>query len=142
MAALIFENYIVDNLIFKNNPNFNQIDEEVQIEPNIEVEISKDKDSAIVNLEITLNKNQNNPIYIVEVSIIGIFKYNSNESEGFNFDDLLTTNAIAILFPYARSLVSDLTAKSNMYPNFNLPIINVVQMLKENNQIKFNWLLI
>ena len=25
MAALIFENYIVDNLIFKNNPNFNQI---------------------------------------------------------------------------------------------------------------------
>ncbi|MGW1390035.1 protein-export chaperone SecB, partial [Streptomyces griseoluteus] len=110
MAALIFENYIVDNLIFKNNPNFNQIDEEVQIEPNIEVEISKDKDSAIVNLEITLNKNQNNPIYIVEVSIIGIFKYNSNESEGFNFDDLLTTNAIAILFPYARSLVSDLTA--------------------------------
>ena len=110
----------------------------MQIEPNIEVEISKDQDSAIVNLEITLNKNQNNPIYIVEVSIIGIFKYNSNESEGFDFDDLLTTNAIAILFPYARSLVSDLTAKSNMYPNFNLPIINVVQMLKENNQIKFN----
>ena len=42
----------------------------MQIEPNIEVEISKDKDSAIVNLEITLNKNQNNPIYIVEVSIM------------------------------------------------------------------------
>lgn len=137
MAALIFEQYIVDKLIFKNNPEFNQNENEVNMEPHISVEISKNESRAVVNLDINLNHNIENPIYLAEVSIIGIFEFNEEESDGYEFDELLSTNAIAILFPYARALLSDLTGKSNIYPNFNLPIINVVKMLKDNDDIRF-----
>lgn len=135
MAALKFNNYVVDHLIYRNNPNFNSQQTEIEIEPDISVTINKDQETAVVNLEVKLNNNQENPVYTVDVGIIGFFEYKEKEAENHNFKDLLTSNAIAILFPYARALISDITAKSNLYPNFNFPVINVVELLKKEEKI-------
>ncbi|APR60604.1 protein-export chaperone SecB [Staphylococcus condimenti] len=137
MASLIFKDYIVDKMLFKANPKYQEEENGITMEPDISAEISNDEKTAIVKLDGDINIELENPVYQVSVTIIGIFEYNQEEDEGIGFNDLLSSNAIAILYPYLRSLISELTTKSNNYPNFNLPVMNVVQMLKSENKIKF-----
>lgn len=136
MASLIFKDYIVDKMLFKANPNYEEEENGITMEPDISVEISNDEKTAVVKLDGDINTELENPVYQVSVTIIGIFEYNQ-EDDGIGFNDLLSSNAIAILYPYLRSIISELTNKSNTYPNFNLPVMNVVQMLKSENKIKF-----
>lgn len=57
--------------------------------------------------------------------MVGFFE---EESEGID----LSANAVAILFPYVRSLISDLTSKGSDDPII-LPPINVNSMLENDN---------
>lgn len=72
----------------------------------------------------------------MDVEIEGLFEFVESDSEGLKFEEYLTNNAVAILFPYLRSTISELTAKSNQFPVLNLPIINVAKMLDAENKIK------
>ena len=137
MASLIFKDYIVDKMYFKANPNYKEEENGITINPDISVEISNDNEIAIVKIDADINEDLDNPVYQVSVTIIGVFEFNQKEADEIKFDELLISNAIAILYPYLRSLVSELTNKSNNYPNFNLPVMNIVQMLKDNDKIKF-----
>ncbi|MDK7902793.1 protein-export chaperone SecB [Staphylococcus epidermidis] len=137
MASLIFKDYIVDKMYFKANPNYKEEENGITINPDISVEISNDNEIAIVKIDADINEDLDNPVYQVSVTIIGVFEFNQKEADEIKFDELLSSNAIAILYPYLRSLVSELTNKSNNYPNFNLPVMNIVQMLKDNDKIKF-----
>lgn len=139
MSSLKFDNYIIDTIEFKNNPNYIHDKEQVEVVPEFKAEISREENKAAVNLMVNINEKLENPIFTVSVSIVGFFEFVDveNESAVYSFDQLLKINAIAILYPYLRSVVSDITGKSNIYPNYNLPIINVVEKLKEENGIKF-----
>lgn len=99
-SILRFDNYIVDRAVFKNNPKFegDEIDIQFDIEP--QFQISEEKDSMIVVLEVDIFKDaiQNNYPFKM--------------------------NAVAILYPYIRSLVTSFTANSNITPLI-LPTINV-----------------
>ncbi len=59
------------------------------------------------------------------------------ESENIEFEDYLTTSAIAILFPYLRSVIADVTARSNEFPVLNLPVANISKMLVEQDAINY-----
>ncbi|WP_187331134.1 protein-export chaperone SecB, partial [Lactiplantibacillus plantarum] len=48
-------------------------------------------------------------------------------------DTLIKKNAVAILYPYVRSLVSGITNASNQFPALILPTINVAQLLDEQS---------
>ena len=49
----------------------------------------------------------------------------------------MTTSAIAILFPYLRSVIADVTARSNEFPVLNLPVANISKMLVEQDAINY-----
>ncbi|QLK86886.1 protein-export chaperone SecB [Staphylococcus sp. 17KM0847] len=137
MAGLKLKNFIVDKMLFKGNPNYIPEEDGIEMDPHISVEISKKDQSAVVKIDVEMNYDLENPVYLVEVAIVGVFEYNPEEGEGVTFDELLSSNAIAILYPYVRTIISDLTARSHTYPHFTLPIINVVKMLREEDGIRF-----
>lgn len=135
-AKITFSNYMVTELHYEQNSNYDFDAEKLDVDFNIKSKVQISQTNAAVSLSIICGRDDNSECpFIIRVSLMGIFEYEGNiKSE--EAKSLLTTNAIAILFPYLRSLVSDISGKSNIYPQYKLPLINVVAMLKENDDIE------
>lgn len=137
LAKLQFKNYHIANIEYKfnylhseeNNEETFKLGLDYKIEP-----INDDYSEAWVHLIFTTGDKElkNNSLYI-NVEIVGLFEINTeNQSVNDNID-FLTINANAILFPYLRSLVSEVTSKGNESPII-LPTINVVSFIKEQRK--------
>ena len=71
------------------------------------------------------------------MQIEGIFKYNAEEDEAkLGFDNLLKKNATAILFPYFRMVISQLTGMSGEYPALVLPTMNIGNLIDKQDKSK------
>ncbi|SEJ82432.1 preprotein translocase subunit SecB [Bhargavaea ginsengi] len=131
-AALQFAHYHVVETIYKNgllepDPDFT--------DPKFSFKLSLDKDNinhAVVWLSVELG-NPSDEHYVKAV-IAGFFRFNSEviteETEIISYYEI---NAASILFPYLRSLVSDLTSKGESKPVI-LPTINVHEMMQNSQQ--------
>ncbi|WP_407910874.1 hypothetical protein [Lactiplantibacillus brownii] len=65
------------------------------------------------------------------VEIEGSFDYHPDEDKtSKGITTFVRDNAVAILYPYARALIAQLTLSSNEFPGYNLPTINVPEALK------------
>ena len=80
-------------------------------------------------------ESEDSPFYI-DIVINGLFEYVPEENElELSMDDYLKENGIAILFPYARSIISTLTSQSNSsYPTIILPTINVPEVVRRSEK--------
>lgn len=136
MAGIIFNDFIICKASYVKNYNFKPNIEEVNVHTGFECEIAENRSNALVKLKSKTGdlEDESSP-FQVEVEIEGLFDFVEDESEGLRFEEYLTNNAIAILFPYIRSTISELTAKSNEFPVLNLPIINVAKMLATEEAI-------
>lgn len=136
MAGINFLNYIVDSMYYKTNPNFDLKSKEIIINEEIyaDINIIEEDETAMITLQAKLEESEEVP-FSFDVSIVGYFEFDVEESDGIQFKDFLKTNAIAILFPYLRTIVSDLTGKSNRFPNYNMPVRNIANEIVENNNI-------
>lgn len=137
MAAINFINYVVDTMYYKTNPEFDiENNKDITIDEDVDahIDIIDDEKTAIITLRAKLDEHKNVP-FSFEVSIVGYFEFDEEESEEIEFRDLLKTNAVAILFPYLRSIVSELTGKSNRFPNYNMPVRNIAREMSEKNNI-------
>lgn len=138
MAGIKFINYVVDTMMYKTNQSFNKEKlQNVEIKEKVKATIALKNDDSMstVILTSTLSESPENP-FSFEVTIVGYFEYNEKEAEEIEFKDFLKTNAIAILYPYLRCIVSELTGKSNVFPNYNMPVINISRELEETDRIK------
>lgn len=135
MTGLIFRNYVMDELSFKNNSKFHITTDEIELDVNFASKINVHDNAAVVSLKAYLDEDEQFP-FAFSAKIVGFFEYNEVEAENIEFQELLKTNAIAILFSYLRALVSDITGKSNVYPNYNIPVMNISHMLIEEGLIE------
>ncbi|HEA6159840.1 protein-export chaperone SecB [Staphylococcus aureus] len=131
-SPLKFKNFGIEKMIYTSDCN--KTIRNNKLKPNLECNVLRSKDDGNkfnikLNIEIG-DKKFNEYDFFVNVSIIGDFE----TEENINSD--LVPNAIAILFPYLRSLISDLTSKGNKKPII-LPPINVNDLL-ENAEIEEN----
>ena len=78
-----------------------------------------------VKLEVEIFKKTEEPPFTMKVVMEGFF-----EMIGVDKIEKYKANAIAIMYPYLRALVSTYTANSNVLPLI-LPAINVNAMLEE-----------
>lgn len=136
MAGIIFNDFLISKASYSKNHNFIHHTEEVNVHTRFECEIAENNENAIVRLKSqTGDLEDDSSPFQVDVEIEGLFEFIEVESEGLKFEEYLTNNAVAILFPYMRSTISELTAKSNEFPTLNLPIINVAKMLEADGTI-------
>lgn len=135
MAGLIFEDYYVEEASYKKNIIF-ETDNNINITTEFECVINMNNETeANVSLSAYIGDIKANSPFEVVVKIVGNFKYDDEDNNDISFETYLSENAIAILFPYLRSIISDMSAKSNEFPTLILPVINVVKLLEDNDSI-------
>lgn len=128
-SVLKFIRYEVNEIYFKKNINFKSNKEgtpiDLKIKPTIDV---KDKNMNItLQIIIFENSEQNNKPFEMKINLTGQFI-----AEGCNPEEF-KANAIAILYPYVRSIVSTYTANANITPLI-LPTINVNKLIKDQEE--------
>ena len=128
-SALIFEKYVVDKVSFQRNSEYDS-NEKKQIEFTINKEVEKDDNN---NMTVRLSafifqksKEYNYP-FEMEITLTVFFKID-NPSNEINYEP----NAIAILYPYIRAIVSTYTASANVMPLI-LSAINVNNFIKQRS---------
>ena len=128
-SVLRFIRYEVNEIYFKNNSNFKlnkygtPID--LKIIPTVDIE---DKNMNItLQIVIFEGAEQTNKPFEMKVNITGYFM-----AEGCN-PETLKANAIAILYPYVRAIVSTYTANANITPLI-LPTINVNKLIEDQEE--------
>ena len=125
---LIFKKYTVDEVIFKRNENYDSA-QKTRIEFSIDKEVRRKDNQMIVNLitRVFENCEEKNHPFEMTIEITGYFEI-ENEGKDINFEP----NAIAILYPYIRAIVSTYTASANINPLI-LPAINVNALFNKKN---------
>jgi preprotein translocase subunit SecB len=127
-SALRFQNYVVNHVTFKHNPKFNNESVTIDFNLNRNIVFKSDNEMAVtLELEVFPAYKEKNYPFNLKTVFTGYFEI---DLEGAEMDarKYAETNAIAILFPYMRALVSTFTANANVQPLI-LPPINVVKLM-------------
>ncbi|KIL23302.1 hypothetical protein B4134_0612 [Bacillus safensis] len=139
-AIFQFSDYNVLEIQYKLNPVFEE--DEASLSPgfSFDLEFSEEEDEALVYLGLELGDAdlQVNSFYL-NVKIAGNFIFRSEDEELVHEQKIeyCKINGVAILYPYLRALVSDITSKGSEQPII-LPTMNVVEMLRRNEMNKKN----
>lgn len=143
MAVISFENYVIDESYYKVNDFFEYTQDKLNMPVSFSVEVGADKsqEKAYVIININLgDSNEKDPEipFTCRVSIRGIYGYNL---EDFKTDkdlkEVLSKNAVAILYPYVRTYIATLTNLGNQFPVYTLPVMNFAETVRENDRITF-----
>lgn len=131
-CSLKFEKYNVDLVKFKRNVNYiNTTAVSIDLNIGSDVEyLSENKAAVKLFLKIFDDEMSENIPFFMEVHITGIFIIENPETDKY----LIEQNALAILFPYARSLVTTYTANSNVTPLILQPI-NIVSYIEHKRKL-------
>lgn len=128
-SILKFEKYIVNEICFKTNQEFKDNNEGTPIDLNIrpKIDIHKDNMKITLNTTIFANAIEKNYPFEMNIEIIGLFIVKGDEPKKF------VKNAIAILYPYVRAIVSTYTAAANVN-SLILPAINVNKLIEDQKE--------
>ena len=130
--ALNFKRYLVNSIDFKYNPEYTGGKAKMDIDFGHSMAVKNNE--ARVSLRCMLfrkAKKEEKPFHL-EVLMTGIFEFQT-EMVGKELNNILRQQAINILFPYLRALISNITGNTGL-PPIILPLINVNQLIQ--NQVE------
>ncbi len=129
--SLKFKRYLVNSIDFKYNPEYTGGKANMDIDFGHSMAIKNNE--ARVSLRCMLfrkAKKEEKPFHL-EVYTTGIFEFQT-ELEGEELKSILRQQALNILFPYLRALITNITGSSG-FPPIVLPIINVNQLMEKQS---------
>lgn len=129
-SALKFEKYIVNEIHFITNKDFKSEDNKIPLNLKIskKTEIEENNHMKInLNVNVFKGAREYNYPYEIEMNITGYFSAQGEKVERFE------KNAIAILYPYVRSIISTYTANANVTPLL-LQAINVNKLIEQQSK--------
>lgn len=137
VAKIQFNGYKIDEIDFKSNNDYTDSDQPLGLEVDFDADISvtSEDNTAGVSLQCTVNKeylSTNKPFYL-RIVILGSFTYETN-LDGKELENLLTTNALAIIFPYLRAAISTITVNCGGIPPIVLPTFNIAEFIKNKGK--------
>lgn len=128
ISSLKFLNYTVNKVNFLAN---NQADKEEGWKLNFDIKnttkTNKEKNRMSITLSVDVFKGVEDAPFYMDAEITGYF-----ELEGEDNILRYEANAIAIMYPYLRAIISTYTSVANVAPII-LPAINVNAMLKRKD---------
>jgi len=135
-----FENYVVDYIRYNYNHQAKLENKEIEVSFSLTVNVNvneKEKKSTVtLKCNVFENAEENNFPFSLEISLTGYFS-GSDNMEIDKFIELTKYNGTAILFPYLRSAISDITKAANINP-LVLPVINVINLVKKQEKKENN----
>lgn len=128
-SILKFNKYEVNEIYFAKNDEYSKPENgtpvDLKIRPNIE--INENNLKIVLNVNIFENAKELNQPFEMRVKLTGYFQTDGCEPK------LLKSNAIAILYPYVRAIISTYTVNANITPLI-LPAINVNKLIESQNK--------
>lgn len=130
-TALEFEGYEVNELVYQKNIEYehNSDKKQIMLFPKLVRNIKKmpnNKFEVHLGVVVSADKDGNDIPFNLSVEISGFFNLLGEETD----ETFINQNALAILFPYLRSLVTTVTVNAGI-PPIILPAVNIIQMLEE-----------
>ena len=123
------EIFNVISINFTVNLNFKQTGKPVDINTEIALDSIFNKKKKELLLKMGLRQTNDNGPFTFQVVGTGLFKFDKNPDKE-SLERLSTINCPAIMFPYMREVVADLTRRSG-YPPLHVAPINFVAMAEE-----------
>lgn len=138
-SFFIFENYKVNHVEYFFNNNFKH-EEPIEIDFSIGVEININQEEpykGIVTMKTIIFEDaiENNYPFTLKLSINGYFSAEDVKVTIEDFTKFCERSGTATLFPFLRTVISDITKAANVEPLI-LPLINVHQLMKEKTEEK------
>ena len=128
-GIISFLGYDVLKIDFKKNENYNG--ESVELDTDLSVNIRTNKDNSKMAVEMTIKIFDDEKMeYPFRLEVIVVGQFESDGDVKNNVREFLA-NAVAILFPYVRALVTNCTANANVVPLI-LPTINTNNLVKNS----------
>lgn len=128
-SVLQFEKYIVKEISYKTNEAYSADNDDISLDFDFDTHtcFSDDNQKMEVELSTYIFRNAAEHSYPFEmaVTIKGFFSMKTENEKIESFE----ANAIAILFPFIRAIVSTYTANANVAPVI-LPPMNINAYLK------------
>ncbi len=129
--------YRVEKLHFALNENFDASSKQkVRVQPNFHRDVHKiDASKYAVRLTVAISEEhqESDVPFFAEVRIAAKFKFENWEEADRH--SIAVNNGTAILFPYLRTLLSNITMNGNV-PPYTLPVMNVNNLFKEKEKDK------
>lgn len=134
-SVLTFINYTVQKIEFYNNPECNGDNFKIKFDIDSNVKFVNNNDFLLtLYTEIFPNAKENNYPFSMTIVVTGMFTIKNEDNKTKQI--FAEKNAVAILFPYIRALISTYTSASNIQPVI-LPPINVASYI-ENKKLQKN----
>lgn len=121
-AIFKFESYKVTEASIKLTGN--KIKDSIDIEINPDGELVRDKKRFILTLNVNMSDDKNIDL---SIKIMGNFTYETENME--ELIPFISMNAPAILFPYIRAYISNITALGGIQPII-IPTLNLTNVGK------------
>jgi preprotein translocase subunit SecB len=128
MYTFDFSDFKIVNLAFSLRPN--ESEEEVEFKTNIE--IGHDKEGNHLKLFLKLAIDDQSMPFSILVEGAGLFEFNQ-DIEDKDIDEIAEVNCAAIIFPYIRETVADITRRAG-FPPLHLPPVNFVNIFKSKKK--------
>lgn len=126
-SVLSLDKLVFDKIEFKRSGMKN----DNEIEFNLQVLINKKQNEEIYRVTLILTGNKEKE-YALEIALSGYFSFDTSEELDVEMKNtMINQNAVAILMPYVRSQVSLLTAQPEV-ECVVLPPFNIVKMMKND----------
>ncbi|MCT6514739.1 protein-export chaperone SecB [Bacillus subtilis] len=135
-GIITFNGFKLDHMSYRRSQENGQ--DQMNLSPKFMIfKIQSEEDASNFNivLGVKVGGEESALPFEAEVIVKGFFTFNSDESIDYEIDDLqkfTLVNGSAILFPYLRSILTDITSKSNHNPVI-LPTINFTKFIKEKD---------
>jgi preprotein translocase subunit SecB len=128
---MAFESFRIVNLSFAINSNFEQ-DKAINMNPEIAVANMYDKQNKTLNIRVKVSLSEGNMPFSFDVVGEGrfVFKMKPDEQTLARVEKI---NGPAIIYPYVRETIADLTRRAG-YPPLHLPPVNFVRLAAEEKQ--------
>jgi preprotein translocase subunit SecB len=138
-GVISFEGFQIDSMSYEKNSG-NQNGDYTKLSPDFFIvkadnETNDEKFNIIIGVKVEGDDEENNLPFTAEVIIRGFYTLNVNEAAEHNIDDIhifKLLNGSAILYPYLRSVFTDITSKSSHNPII-LPTINFTKFIKSQS---------
>lgn len=128
-SVLRFIKYEVNEIYFKRNKDFKVNKEGLPLNLKIKplIDVNENNMNVLLKVRIFENMEENIAPFEMKIDLTGYFYVEGMDPEN------LKANAIAILYPYVRAIVSTYTANANITPLI-LPAINVNKLIKDQEK--------
>lgn len=127
LSSLKMNNLFVHDISFSNTGNtVNEVTTPANIQLNVQTTPSPESDDFEVKLSFEIKKPE---IYTLIFTLIGKFSVSGGLGESNAY---LKNNAVAIMFPYARTQITLLTTHPGITP-IVIPPVNINTLLKDKS---------